>query len=182
MMSALSSRREFSLRVASACSLLGLSGLPFLISSGSAFAAETEEISRNSEAIHQEVEFKAPPDRIYKALTDSAQFSKITEFSMAGETAHISGQAGGAFSLFAGHITGRHIELVPNRRVVQAWRDDGWAPGVYSISRFELHASASGTRLVFDHTGFPQGSAAHLAIGWKSHYWEPMAKYLEDGK
>ena len=182
MMSALSSRREFSLRVASACSLLGLSGLPFLISSGSAFAAETEEISRNSEAIHQEVEFKAPPDRIYKALTDSAQFSKITEFSMPGETAHISGQAGGTFSLFAGHITGRHIELVPNRRVVQAWRDDGWAPGVYSIARFELHASASGTRLVFDHTGFPQGGATHLAAGWKSHYWEPLAKYLEQNK
>ena len=94
MMSALSSRREFSLRVASACSVLGLAGLPFLISSASAFAAETEEISRNSEAIHQEVEFKAPPDRIYKALTDPAQFGKITEFSMPGETAHISGQVG----------------------------------------------------------------------------------------
>ena len=78
MMSAISSRREFSFRVASACSLVGLSGLPFLISSASAFAAETEEISRYSEAIHEGVEFKAPPDRVYKALTDSTQFGKIT--------------------------------------------------------------------------------------------------------
>ena len=182
MMSALSSRREFSWRVVSACSLLGFSGLPFLISPASASAVETEEISRNSEAIHQEAEFKAPPDRVYKALTDPAQFRKITEFSMPGETAHISAQAGGAFSLFADHITGRHIELVPNRRIVQAWRDDGWAPGVYSIARFELHASASGTRLLFDHTGFPLGSATHLAAGWKSHYWEPLTKYLEQNK
>ena len=182
MMSALSNRREFSLRMASVCSLLGLSGLPFLVSPVSALAAESEEISNHSEAIHQEVVFKAAPDRVYKALTDPGQFSKITEFSMPGATAHISGQVGGAFSLFAGHITGRHIELVPNQRIVQAWRDDGWAPGVYSIAKFELHDSGSGTRLVFDHTGFPQGSAAHLAIGWKSHYWEPMGKYLEHGK
>jgi uncharacterized protein YndB with AHSA1/START domain len=181
-MSALSNRREFSLRMASVCSLLSLSGLPFLTSPTSALTAESEEISNHGEAIHQEVVFKASRDRVYKALTDPGQFSKITEFSMPGATAHISGQAGGAFSLFAGHITGRHIELVPNQRIVQAWRDDGWAPGVYSIARFELHDSGSGTRLVFDHTGFPQGSAAHLAIGWKSHYWEPMAKYLENGK
>ena len=182
MMSALSNRREFSLRMASVCSLLGLSGLPFLTSPTSALATESEEISNHGEAIHQEVVFKATPDRVYKALTDPGQFSKITEFSMPGATAHISGEAGGAFSLFAGHITGRHIELVPNQRIVQAWRDDGWAPGVYSIVKFELHDSGPGTRLVFDHTGFPQGSAAHLAIGWKSHYWEPMAKYLEHGK
>jgi uncharacterized protein YndB with AHSA1/START domain len=181
MMSKVSSRREFSLRVASVCSLLGFSGLPLLISPASA-SAESEEISNNAEAIHQEVVFKAAPDHVYKALTDSGQFSKITELSMPGATAHISGQAGGAFSLFKGHVTGRHIELVPNQRIVQAWRDDGWAPGVYSIAKFELHDSGSGTKLVFDHTGFPRGSAAHLAIGWKSHYWEPMEKYLEHSK
>ncbi len=181
-MSSFSSRREFSLRMASACSLLGLSGLPALVSPASAFAAEGNEISRQEEAIHQEVAFKAAPDRVYKALTDPSQFSKISELSMPGATASISSEAGGTFSLFKGHITGRHIELVPNQRIVQAWRDDGWAPGVYSIAKFELHQSGAGTELVFDHTGFPQGSAPHLATGWKSHYWDPMAKFLAQSK
>jgi activator of HSP90 ATPase len=45
---------------------------------------------------------------------------------------------GGAFTLFGGYITGRHVELVPNDRIVQAWRTGGWAPGVYSIAKFEL--------------------------------------------
>jgi hypothetical protein len=45
---------------------------------------------------------------------------------------------GGAFTLFGGHITGRHIELVPDQRIVQAWRVVDWIPVVYSIVKFEL--------------------------------------------
>jgi activator of HSP90 ATPase len=75
-------------------------------------------------------------------------------------------------------ILGRHIELVPNERLVQAWREKSWAPGVYSVVRFQLIDQGSSTKLVFDHTGFPQGAAGHLAPGWWSHYWEPLQKYL----
>ena len=90
----------------------------------------------------------------------------------------ISQDLGGTFSLFGGHIIGRHLELVPNQRIVQGWRVVTWDPGVYSIARFELNPQGSGTKLVFDHTGFPVGLAKHLADGWKEHYWEPMQKYL----
>jgi activator of HSP90 ATPase len=85
---------------------------------------------------------------------------------------------GGAFSLFGGHILGRQIELVPNQRIVQAWRTADWKPGVYSIAKFELAEEGSETRIVFDHTGFPAGQAAHLAEGWVGNYWAPLTKYL----
>jgi activator of HSP90 ATPase len=82
------------------------------------------------------------------------------------------------FSLFGGYITGRQIELVPNLRIVQAWRAGGWDPGHYSIAKFELVEQGSGTKIVFDHTGFPIGQAEHLAEGWKGNYWEPLEKFL----
>jgi activator of HSP90 ATPase len=85
---------------------------------------------------------------------------------------------GGAFTLFGGYITGRHIELVPNQRIVQAWRTGAWPAGVYSIAKFELVEQGAGCKIVFDHTGFPKGEAESLASGWKAHYWEPMAKLL----
>ena len=53
--------------------------------------------------------------------------------------------------------------------------------GVYSIVRFELRKEGTGTRLVFDHTGFPVGQAEHLAAGWKGNYWEPLEKFLASG-
>jgi activator of HSP90 ATPase len=61
---------------------------------------------------------------------------------------------------------------------VQAWRSEGWAHGDYSIARFVLVEQGTGTKLVFDHTGFPKGEAEHLAAGWKTNYWDPMKTYL----
>ena len=90
----------------------------------------------------------------------------------------ISRQVGGAFKLFGGHIVGRHIELVPNQRIVQAWRVVDWNPGVYSIVTFELTEQGSNTKILFDHIGFPEGKAQQLADGWTANYWEPLRKYL----
>ena len=92
--------------------------------------------------------------------------------------AEISAEVGGAFALYGGYITGRNVELVPNVRVVQAWRAGRWPPGVYSIVRFELVVQGSGCKIVFDQAGFPKGDAEGLASGWKAHYWEPLAKVL----
>ena len=58
--------------------------------------------------------------------------------SLGSKSTEISQQLGGAFTLFGGHIVGRHIELMPNQRIVQAWRVVDWNPGVYSIVKFEL--------------------------------------------
>ena len=150
-----------------------------------AWAETEEEISRTAESIHQEPVFKADRKRVYEALTDARKFDKVIQLSgvmktmpSADKPTAISSEAGGSFALFGGYITGRHIELVPNERIVQAWRAGSWAPGVYSVARFALTENGSGTRLVFDHTGFPKGTAEHLAAGWKAHYWEPLAKFL----
>ena len=124
--------------------------------------------------IHQEVVFEAAPQRIYDALTNAKQFSSVT----GGLPTEISSEAGGVFSMFGGMIVGRHIELVPGQRIVQAWRAKNWAPGVYSIVRFELAAQGAQTRLVFDHAGFPEDQQEHLSAGWEANYWTPLRKYL----
>src|SRR5262252_433183 len=116
--------------------------------------------------IHQELEFNASPQQLYEALLDSKQF---TEFS--GRPTEINREVGGAFSLFKGHIIGRNLELVPNERIIQAWRVVTWPEGAYSIARFDLKPRGSGTRVIFDHIGFPEGLHDHLAQGWEENYW-----------
>ena len=137
-------------------------------------------ISKTAESIHQEVPIAASPSRIYSVLIDAALFTKMTTLSgmKGGPPATIARVAGGAFSLFGGLIVGRHVELVPNRRVVQAWRETTWDPGVYSLVKFELKPQGIGTLIVFDHTGFPLGAAAHLSVGWGEHYWQPLKLLL----
>jgi uncharacterized protein YndB with AHSA1/START domain len=150
------------------------------------WAATGEEISRTAESIHQEVDFKASRKRVYEALTDAKQFDHVVQLSDAMKTrirpgappTQISPEVGGVFSTFGGIIMGRHIELVPNERIVQAWRPVYWKPGVYSIVEFELSDSGSGTKLVLDHRGFPDGDGQSLLDGWRENYWEPLTKFL----
>lgn len=135
-------------------------------------------LARNCECIHQEVRIKASRDRVYRALTDAKQFGEVTELSYHPVATEISPEVGGAFSLFGGLIVGRHIEMLLGERLVQAWRENSWEPGAYSIVSFQLVQAGADTKVVFDHRGFPQGKGEHLATGWHSHYWQPLQKYL----
>jgi activator of HSP90 ATPase len=172
-------RRQLIVGAAVVCGAIAVGQVP-------AWASDDLGISHTCAAIHQEVVFKANAKRVYDALIDAKQFDKVIQLSAAVKSGaklgdkptEISRDAGGAFTLYGGYITGRQIELAPNQRIVQAWRTGGWDPGVYSIARFELTGQGSDTKLVFDHTGFPESLAEHLATGWKINYWEPLAKYL----
>jgi activator of HSP90 ATPase len=146
---------------------------------GSASAQQTVKETPTTDAdraltvLHQEVDLKATSHRIYEILLDSKWF---TEFS--GEAATISPEVGGAFSMFGARIVGRNIELVPDQRIVQAWRPAYWEPGLYSLVKFELKTKGSLAHVVLDHTGFPAGHFASLSSGWKEHYWDRLTKYL----
>ncbi len=176
-------RRDFSVRLASFFSGLGVAGTAF----GS---TGREEVSHTGESIHQEVVFNASRKRVYEALTDTKQFNQVVRLSAAMKSGmppgatptEISHDVGGAFSLFGGYIVGRHVELVPNERIVQAWRVVNWNPGVFSIVKFQLAEQGSGTKLVSEHAGFPEGGGQHLADGWRANYWEPLEKYLAESQ
>jgi activator of HSP90 ATPase len=145
-----------------------------------------DEISHAAESIHMENVFAASRKRVYDALADAKQFNEIVKLSAAMKSgmikdmspAEISHEVGGAFKLFGGFIIGRHLELVPNERIVQAWRVSYWDAGAYSIVKFALTEEGAGAKIIFDHVGFPKGDAENLVTGWKGNYWEPLAKFL----
>lgn len=135
---------------------------------------------RDAEMIHEVIALAASPGRVFDVLANSEQFTAMSKFSTVpnGAPARIAPEPGGEFSMFGNHIVGRNLELVRPKRVVQAWRVVDWEPGLYSVARFELAPDGSGTRLTFDHTGFPKGQGPHLVEGWSANYWAPMRKYL----
>jgi activator of HSP90 ATPase len=158
----------------------------FGLASSQAFAQAAPEISHGEDAIHQEPVFKASRKRVYEALTEAKQFQKVIQLSAAiqsgmakGNTpAEIAAEPGGAFRLFNGFIVGRNLELIPNERIVQAWRVAYWPAGDWSLVKFVLVEQGSETKIIFDHTGFPKGDADHLLEGWNGNYWQPLTKFL----
>lgn len=132
------------------------------------------EANKSRTSLHQEIDYKSAPQRIYEALLSSRDFSAFS-----GAAAEIDPKVGGAFSMFGGLVVGRNVELVPNQRIVQAWRlAQEFSEGTYSLVKIELKPKDSGTKLILDHTGFPEGHFDHLDTGWYSHYWEPLRKFL----
>jgi len=134
----------------------------------------SSEANKSRTSLHQEIDYKASPQRIYEVILSSKDFA-----SFSGYPADIDPKVGGAFSMFGGLVVGRNVELIPNQRIVQAWRlSQEFSEGVYSLVKFELKPEGSGTRIILDHTGFPEGHFDHLDTGWHSHYWEPLKKFL----
>ena len=126
-----------------------------------------------AKSIHQEVLFKAAPESIYEALMNDEQHSSFT-----GGPATISRDEGGSFLCHGGQVAGRNIELVKNRRIVQAWRIADWGDGVYSVVRLQLEPQGAETRLILDHDGVPDEKAEAIEAGWHARYWEPLKKHL----
>jgi uncharacterized protein YndB with AHSA1/START domain len=85
----------------------------------------------------------ATPQQIYAAWLDSLAHTEMT----GGETG-MSEEVGAVVSAWDGYITGRNLELVPGKCIVQSWRTsrftDAHADSIVTIS---LKASAGGTLL-----------------------------------
>lgn len=97
-----------------------------------------------TKTIQQTVLFKVSPHEVYDALMSSKQHTEFT-----GDAAQISKKVGGAFSAYGGYITGTNLELVPDEKIVQAWRTSDFPEGHISTVTFILKPTRSGTKLFF---------------------------------
>lgn len=125
--------------------------------------------------INHTVTINAPPAAVFKALVDSKQHSKFT-----GEPAKMNSKIGGAFRCYDTYIKGFNLELKRPTLIVQAWKTRNWPRETWSIVTFKLAKLAGGkTKLSFTHVGVPAGDYKSKNTGWRTHYWEPLKKFLE---
>ncbi len=113
------------------------------------------------------------PRQAYELWMDSKQHAAVT-----GDAATISRTVGGKFATFGGWATGKNIELVPDKKIVQSWRGEDWPAGHYSTLTGQLLPATGGTKLLFSQTNVPASVAKSVAEGWRDYYWEPMKKIL----
>jgi activator of HSP90 ATPase len=127
----------------------------------------------DSKSIHLEATFPAPAERIYELLINGAKFGNVT-----GHPGKGGGSEGAYFSLFGDWLQGRQIELVPNERIVQAWRFIDWDPGVFSIVRFTFIPEGDNTKLIVDQDGVPDKFHEHVSTNWQPFYFDPFTKHF----
>jgi activator of HSP90 ATPase len=131
-------------------------------------------MSKTKEIRHT-LRFNATPQIIYQALMNSKKHAAFT-----GAPATIEPKVGGRFAAWGPHLRGINVELIKNKRIVQAWRARNWPIGHYSIAAFELKPAKQGTLLVFTQFGIPAKNAKSINEGWKTHYWQPLKAALDE--
>jgi uncharacterized protein YndB with AHSA1/START domain len=125
--------------------------------------------------IKQRVKFNAAPDTIYDLLADSKKHSAIT-----GKAAKISGKVGGPFSIGGDDVTGVNVDLVPGKRIVQAWRHRRFPEGIFSMAAFTLTPTPDGgTQLVLTHRGVPKDLIPETEQAWRDEYWTRIKAYID---
>jgi activator of HSP90 ATPase len=116
----------------------------------------------------------ASPEAVYEAWLDSACHGAMT-----GAPAAIGGRVGEPYSAWDGYITGKALELVPGKRIVQSWRTSEFEESdPDSTVTIDLEPTKSGTRLTLTHNGVPDGQTDYENGGWRDFYFSPMKAYF----
>jgi uncharacterized protein YndB with AHSA1/START domain len=125
--------------------------------------------------IKQRVKFKAAPSTVYELLADSRKHTALT-----GRKAIISRKIGGTFSVGGDEVSGVNVDLVPARRIVQAWRHRKFPDGIYSMAAVTLTPTPDGgTDLVLTHRGVPKDLIPETEQAWRDRYWSRIKAYLD---
>lgn len=130
-----------------------------------------------TKSISQTVTLNATPEKIYRMLLDQKEHAAFT-----GSKASIDPKVSGQFSVFDGYCHGYNIDLIDNRKIVQAWHfaEDGWPEDHFSICTFNIEPAGNKTKLKFLQTKVPEQNVPLLKNGWKEFYWDTMKTYLKE--
>lgn len=135
-----------------------------------------QESPMETGTIEQIVHFNASPTAVYQLIMDAAKHSGFSEAEV-----NMSNEINGKFDTYDGYCHGYNIELIPGKKIVQAWhfQEEGWPEDHFSICTFLFEENENDqTTLTFSQTQIPTHKIAALETGWQDFYWKPMKEYI----
>jgi uncharacterized protein YndB with AHSA1/START domain len=129
-----------------------------------------------SRSFSMSVTINARPGEVFDALTEPRKISK-----WAGQKGRVDSTIGGKFELFDGWVKGKVLAYQPGKVLAYTWHptdwSDEWEP---SIVKYKFSSTKTGTKIVLNHSGFPNDSEkkSHRS-GWTEHVFDPLKKLFE---
>ena len=115
----------------------------------------------------------ASPEEVYLALTNPLSIQLWS-----GAPAEMSTEVDSEFFLFEGDISGRNLEFVEGKKIVQQWYFDG--QDEESIVTIKLHEHKKGTSAELIHTNIPDEVYDEFVDGWNDSYFGELIEFFED--
>ncbi len=100
-----------------------------------------------------------------------------------GAPVRINKKQGSSFSAHNKYITGKNLQLVAGRLIVQSWRGSDWKKtDLDSTLVLHFEQKDKDALLHMVHVNVPDDQSKGVAGGWTTHYWTPWKKYLSQKK
>jgi activator of HSP90 ATPase len=113
----------------------------------------------------------AEPSDIYSALTNPHTIELWS-----GYPAQMSTEPGSEFSLWEGDITGKNLEFVQDRKVVQEWYfGDQIEKSIVAIT---IMPDRGNSIITVEHTNIPDNEFDGIAEGWKEFYVDAISIFF----
>lgn len=120
----------------------------------------------------QYISIEAEPEDVYACLTNPFTIELWSDMP-----AKMEAKEGTEFEIFEGDISGKILELVPNKKVVQQWYfGEQEEP---SIVTFKIHPDKAKVSLEMRHTNIPDEAYDEIKEGWKKYYLGRIKEFLE---
>jgi len=118
-------------------------------------------------------EFNISPEKLFNAWLDSETHSIMT-----GGEANCSSEINHTFDAWDGYISGKNLEIILNKKIVQTWRTtdfEDYHPD--SIITIEFREKGDNCELILSHINIPDVDADYQE-GWNEYYFKPMKEYF----
>ncbi|MGE5420781.1 MAG: SRPBCC domain-containing protein [Chloroflexota bacterium] len=111
------------------------------------------------------------PSDIYAAITNP-----VTIELWSGYPAVMSTEPGSEFSLWEGDITGKNIEFIPDRKIVQEWYFGEQEEK--SIVTITISADKGESVVTVEQTNIPDDDYGDIAEGWREYYMGAILSFF----
>ncbi len=126
------------------------------------------------ESLKMKIVLPLSAEKLYKAWLSSKEHTAFT-----GAEAKASVKINGKHSAWDGYISGKNLELIPSKKIVQSWRTSEFADDAPdSILEITFAEKAGKTTLNIYQHGLQKGDAKKYTAGWKEFYFAPMKNYF----
>lgn len=114
----------------------------------------------------------AKAEEVYLALT-----VPTTIHLWSGESAEMSTEVGSYFSLWEGAISGKNLEFIENKKIVQQWFFGEEEPSIVTI---KIHEDKKGCSVELRHNNIPDSDYEDIVDGWNEEYFGSLKEFFEE--
>jgi activator of HSP90 ATPase len=113
----------------------------------------------------------AEPSDVYSALTNP-----YTIGLWSGYPAIMSEEPGSEFSLWEGDITGKNLEFIKDRKIVQEWYfGDQKEKSIVTIT---IQPDREDSQVTVEHMNIPDEDFEDIAEGWREYYFGAIFNFF----